>query len=102
MVELPALTRAREIRLACRASSRRAGWEFRRACAGAASIGYWIDEGENLIRLGSQWGGPILGVVSLFSPGKKSAGHALGLFGRVWTAVQLGLRIQEAWSRRSR
>lgn len=94
MVELPALTRARQIRLACQASSRRAGWEFRRACAQASSIGHWIDEGENVIRLGTQWGGLGLTLVSLFYPGKKSQGMAL-----VW---QAGFYRGSVWSSKSR
>jgi hypothetical protein len=99
MVELPALTRARQIRLACQASSRRAGWEFRRACAQASSIGHWVDEGENVIRLGAQWGGLGLTLVSLFYPGKKVAGHGLGLAGRILAGLRLVQQIAQAWGR---
>ena len=99
MVELPALTRARQIRLACQASSRRAGWEFRRACAQASSIGHWIDEGENVVRLGTQWGGSALTLISLFYPGKKAAGHGLGLAGRALAGLRLAQQIAQAWGR---
>ena len=99
MVELPALTRARQIRLACQASSRRAGWEFRRACAQASSIGYWLDEGENVLRLGARWGGLGMTLVSLFYPGKKAAGHGLGLVGRALAALRLIQQISHAWGR---
>ena len=96
MVELPALTRARQIRLACQASSRRAGWEFRRSCAQASSIGHWIDEGENVIRLGTQWGGLGLTLISLFYPGKKAASHGLGLAGRALAVLRLVQQIAQA------
>jgi len=99
MVELPALTRARQIRLACQASSRRAGWEFRRACAQASSIGHWIDESENVIRLGTRWGGLGLSLVSLFYPGKKAAGHGLGVAGRILAGLGLAQQIARAWGR---
>lgn len=99
MVELPALTRARQIRLACQASSRRAGWEFRRACAQASSIGHWIDEGENVLRLGTKWGGLGLSLVSLFYPGKKIAGGGLGWAGRVLAGLRLVQQITQAWGR---
>jgi len=99
MVELPALTRARQIRLACQASSRRAGWEFRRACAQASSIGHWIDEGENVIRLGTQWGGLGLNLFSLFYPGRKAASHGVGLAGRALAGLRLVQQIAQAWGR---
>ncbi len=100
MVELAALTQARAIRLACQASSRRAGWEFRRACAGAASIGEWIDGGENVLRLGSQWGGLGMAAASLFYPRKKVAGHGVGLGRKLLAGVRLCQQISQLWSRR--
>ena len=99
MVELPALTRARQIRLACQASSRRAGWEFRRACAQASTIGHWVDEGENLLRLGSRWGGLGLTLASLFTPGKKSGRAGLGWAGKALAVLRLGQQIARVWSR---
>ncbi len=100
MVELAALTQARATRLACQASSRRAGWEFRRACAGAASIGEWIDGGENVLRLGSQWGGLGMAAASLFYPGKKVAGHGVGLGRKLLAGVRLCRQFSQLWSRR--
>ncbi len=98
MVELPALTRARAIRLACQASSRRAGWEFRRACAGVEPLCHWIDGGENVIRLGTQWGGLGLAAVSLFYPGKKAAGCGIGIGRRLLAGASLFQQITQAWS----
>ncbi|NDE85349.1 MAG: hypothetical protein EB056_04900, partial [Verrucomicrobia bacterium] len=68
-------------------------------CAQASSIGHWIDEGENVIRLGTRWGGLGLTLVSLFYPGKKAAGHGLGLAGRVLAGLRLVQQIAQTWSR---
>ncbi|NCZ97347.1 MAG: hypothetical protein EBZ44_03220 [Verrucomicrobia bacterium] len=78
MVELEALRRAREARLACAASSRRAGWEFRRAVGQLSEVGRWIDGGEKMLRFSSQWAGLGWAAVQLFSGGKGGAGRWAG------------------------
>jgi len=74
MVELEALRRAREARLACAASARRAGWEFRRAVGQLSDAGRWIDEGEKVLRFSTQWGGLGWAAVQLFSGGRTGKG----------------------------
>ena len=74
MVELQALKRAREARLACAASARRAGWDFRRATGQLADVGRWIDEGEKVLRFSSQWAGLGFAAVQLFSGGRTAKG----------------------------
>ena len=78
MVELQALKRAREARLACAASARRAGWEFRRAVGELSDVGRWIDEGEKVVRFSSQWAGLGWAAVQLFSGGKGGMGRFAG------------------------
>jgi hypothetical protein len=78
MVELQTLKRAREARLACAASARRAGWEFRRAVGELSDVGRWIDEGEKVVRLSSQWAGLGYAVVQFFSGGKGGVGRFAG------------------------
>jgi hypothetical protein len=78
MVELQALKQAREARLACAASARRAGWEFRRAVGGLSNVGRWIDEGEKVVRFSSQWAGLGFAAVQLFSGGRGGLGRFAG------------------------
>ena len=78
MVELQTLKRAREARLACAASARRAGWEFRRAVGELSDVGRWIDEGEKVVRFSSQWAGLGWAAVQLFSGGKSGVGRFAG------------------------
>lgn len=98
MVELPALRRAREIRQAGQASSRRATLDFQRACAGAAPLGVWLDEGARIWRWSRPWSGPVLGLASLFWGGKKVA--PLGWMGKavaLWRVVQA---VRKVWRSR--
>lgn len=74
MVELQALRRAREARLICAASTRRAGWEFRRAVGELSNVGRWVDEGEKVLRFSSQWAGLGWAAVQLFSGGRAAKG----------------------------
>ena len=78
MVELQAVKRAREARLVCAASARRAGWEFRRAVGQLAEVGHWIDEGERLLRFSSRWAGLGWAAVQLFAGGKSGLGRFTG------------------------
>jgi hypothetical protein len=100
MVELPALTRAREIRQACKASSTQATLDFRKACSGAASLGVWLDEGEHVWKIGRQWGGPVLGVASLFLGGQKAGVAPLGWVARAFSIVRLFQQLRDVWHRR--
>jgi hypothetical protein len=101
MAELPALTRAREIRQACQASSQRATLDFQKACAEASSIGVWLDEGEQVWRLSRQWVGPVLGLVSLFLGSKKTAMAPLGWVGKSFALYRLVQEVRKFWSRKS-
>ena len=74
MVELQALKRARQARLASAASARRAGWEFRRAVGELSDVGRWVDEGERVLRFSSQWAGLGYAAVQLFSGGRAAKG----------------------------
>lgn len=100
MVELQALTRAREIRQACRASSRRAGWEFRRACGEAAYLARWVDEGESVVRLGSQWAGLGWAGVSLLAPGAGGKKGLSGWFQRGLALAKIVQKVHQVWSNR--
>ena len=100
MVELPALTRAREIRLACQASTRQASVDFQKACAEASNLGVWLDEGENLWRLSRQWGGPVIGIASLLLGGKKSSLAPMGWIGRGFAIARLILQVRAVWQGR--
>ena len=100
MVELSALTRAREIRQACQASSRRATLDFQKACSDASSLGVWLDEGENIWRISRQWGGPVLGLASLFFGGKKASVAPLGWVGKSFAVLRLIQEGRKAWLRR--
>ena len=99
MVELAALTRAREIRQACQASSRRATQDFQRACGEASVLGVWLDEGENVWRISRQWGGPVLGLASLFFGGKKTSVAPLGWVGKSWAAFRFLQEVKKVWWR---
>jgi hypothetical protein len=100
MVELAALTRAREIRQACQASSRRATLDFQKACSDASSLGVWLDEGENILRISRQWGGPVLGLASLFFGGKKASVAPLGWVGKSFAVLRLIQEGRKVWLRR--
>ena len=99
MVELAALTRAREIRQACQASSRRATLDFQKACSDASSLGVWLDEGENVWRISRQWGGPVLGLASLFLGGKKASMAPLGWVGKSFAVLRLIQEARKFWLR---
>ena len=100
MVELAALTRAREIRQACQASSRRATLDFQKACSDASSLGVWLDEGENVWRISRQWGGPVLGLASLFFGGKRASMAPLGWVGKSFAVLRLIQEGRKVWLRR--
>jgi len=102
MVELPALTRAREIRQACQASTRQASLDFQKACANASNLGVWLDEGENLWRLSQQWGGPVMGIASLFLGGKKTTLAPMGWVARGFALVRLIVQVRAVWQGRKR
>ena len=89
MVELQALKRAREARLACAASARRAGWEFRRAVGQLSDVGRWVDEGEKVLRFSSQWAGLGWAAVQLFSGGRAAKGGVGRLAGRLFAGSKL-------------
>ena len=78
MVELEALKRAHAVRLACAASARRSGWEFRRAVGQLSDVGRWLDGGEKVLRFSSQWAGLGWAAVQLFSGGKSGSGRWAG------------------------
>ena len=99
MVELAALTRAREIRQACQASSRVATLDFQKACSEASSLGVWLDEGENVWRISRQWGGPVLGLASLFLGGKKASVAPLGWVGKSFAVLRLIQEARKFWLR---
>jgi hypothetical protein len=101
MVELPALTRAREIRRACLASSQRATLDFQKACAEASTIGVWLDEGEQVWRLSRQWVGPVFGLVSLFLGSKKTAMAPVGWVGKSFALYRLIQEMRKVWSRKN-
>jgi hypothetical protein len=89
MVELQALKRAREARLACAAAARRAGWEFRRSVGELSDVGRWIDEGEKVLRFSSQWAGLGWAAVQLFSGGRAAKGGVGRLAGRLFAGSKL-------------
>ena len=100
MVELPALTRARDIRRACLASSQRATLDFQKACAEASTIGVWLDEGEQVWRLSRQWGGPVIGLVTLFLGSKKTPMGPVGWVGKSFALYRFIQEARNVWSRR--
>ncbi|NBU69223.1 MAG: hypothetical protein EBS49_06370 [Verrucomicrobia bacterium] len=89
MVELQTLKRAREARLACAASARRAGWEFRRAVGQLSDVGRWVDEGEKVLRFSSRWAGLGWAAVQLFSGGRVAKGGMGRLAGRLFAGSKL-------------
>ena len=89
MVELQALKRARDARLACAASARRAGWEFRRAVGGLSDVGRWIDEGEKVLRFSSQWAGLGYAAVQLFAGRRGGTGGVSRWVGKLFAGSKI-------------